>query len=723
MALRNWGAPAGTGAPFLKEVGEMTKKRSSAAKQKRGKLGRKITAVSGIAILATAAATVLVMSLGSTKLTDMVLQDETQSACLALNNEISQMDVTTAQVAHVLASDKAVVTAVGTADRSTILDALNQAKRTANSDVDFMTVTDPAGVVLARTASQKTKDSLSYQSGIRDAAKGYTRVYLEKGTEVKLAVRAASPILGAGGKIIGILSTGYSMDSHTFLENLKSSTGCEYSVFLDGSRLNTTLLDSQSKRQEGTSIDPGVQQTLSRSGSSVMQRMSILGQNYYAMYQPIKDSSGKIIGAFAAAKPIGTILSLQRRYSLIAIAAALLVVLAGVLFFALFSRRKIAVPLKSMAGLASSLSKGDLSEKRLAAHANDEIGALSESLVSMASSLRLYEKDISLHLKAMAEGDLTQDVEIEYIGDFAPIRQSLETISSSLNSTLSRINGAALQVSSGASQVSNGAQALAQGASEQSASIEKLSGEIVGISGLVGETAQSVQEITKTISGTAQVVKDSSRQAQDMLAAMEGIRQSSNRVKKIIKSIDDIAFQTNLLALNASVEAARAGDAGKGFAVVADEVRRLAAKSAQASKETGALIQDALNKVENGFSLADGTARSAGEIDRILQQIVADISSIDRDASEQKSRIDRINSGIEQVSAVVQHNSATAQESAAASEELSCQAGLLWDEVRRFRLKQEATAEKGTDEVPVPVEESASSAENILPFRQTANNF
>ena len=349
--------------------------------------------------------------------------------------------------------------------------------------------------------------------------------------------------------------------------------------------------------------------------------------------------------------------------------------------------RNIMVPVKTIEDAMKEVVKGNLSVE-VEYDSQDEFGDMAHNMHVMTTSVGSIIRDIEHVLSAMASGDFTvtslaKDL---YIGDYQKIFVSMRQIRDSLSSTLLTLNQSSDQVSSGSDQVSSGAQALSQGATEQASSVEELAASISEISNNINHNAVSAQEASRKSMEVGAEAGESNRRMNDMLGAMSEINASSGEIGKIIKTIEDITFQTNILALNAAVEAARAGAAGKGFAVVADEVRNLASKSADASKNTAVLIENSLHAVENGKKIADETARSLESVMTGVQEAAGMMDSIARASQEQAEAITQITVGIDQISSVVQTNSATAQESAAASEELSSQAQILKDLVKRFKL-------------------------------------
>ncbi len=348
----------------------------------------------------------------------------------------------------------------------------------------------------------------------------------------------------------------------------------------------------------------------------------------------------------------------------------------------------VTVPVKIIEAAMKEMVKGNLSVT-VDYNAGDEFGSMAESMGKVTKEVSAIVGDIERVLGAMADGDFTVHSKAAeaYVGDYQKIFHSMKKIKDTFNETLATLNRSASQVSSGSDQVSSGAQALSQGATEQASSVEELAASINDISNNINQSAQYAQDASNKSMQVGEKAGESNNRMHDMLQAMADINASSGEIGKIIKTIEDIAFQTNILALNAAVEAARAGAAGKGFAVVADEVRNLASKSAEASKNTAALIENSLQAVENGKRIADETAQSLEVVIADIQEASGMMDSVAKTSAEQAESISQITLGIDQISSVVQTNSATAEESAAASEELSGQAQILSELVRKFRLE------------------------------------
>ncbi len=345
----------------------------------------------------------------------------------------------------------------------------------------------------------------------------------------------------------------------------------------------------------------------------------------------------------------------------------------------------IVAPVRESEAVINEMAKGNFDISVTGDYQGDH-AVIKQSLNSFIGQLKQIIGDISRVLGEMSSGHLDARPSCEYKGSFNALNDSMESILKSLSEIMTDINTAADQVASGIRQVSDGSQAVSMGATEQASAIEELT---ATVSGIAQQTRQNADDAARANELTLDA-KTSATQGNELMKSMQQamaeINEASANISKIIKVIDEIAFQTNILALNAAVEAARAGVHGKGFAVVADEVRSLAAKSADAAKQTTELIEGSVKKTEAGTKIADDTAAALTGILDSVDKAAGLVENIAAASGEQASAIVQVNRGLEQMNQVVQTNSATSEEQAAASQELSAQAEMLKNVVGQFRL-------------------------------------
>ena len=375
-------------------------------------------------------------------------------------------------------------------------------------------------------------------------------------------------------------------------------------------------------------------------------------------------------------------LSDQMRNYIYAIGAGSTVLSLLALFF--YISHFIVKPISSATSIAEAAAQGEI-VPQVPVRSADEIG----DLVAAMNKLNQALTDRQEIIARIADGQGDFRTEVRLLSSKDSFGQQLNKMLAALSSVIASVKHSAQDVTQRSQDITRSSDALAQGATEQAASLEQIASSMTEMAAKSRENSQRIVEVNQFTTKTAEESGQGIENIHGLSTSMKEIQSSSQQIAKIIRTIDEIAFQTNLLALNAAVEAARAGSHGKGFAVVAEEVRSLATRSSVAAMETGQLIDNALNAVEQGHQAAEASVLSFEQIVASVKEISQLTQQVSQSSAQQTDELAQTEIGLNQIDQVTQNSATNAELAAASSLELLETAGAMQQLLAKYKLQGE----------------------------------
>lgn len=511
----------------------------------------------------------------------------------------------------------------------------------------------------------------------------FTEPYIDKSTG-QLILSSVSPVYDTSGKVLGVAGMDISM---TKIIDVMSGYQIGKAGFVVLMSSNGTIIyhpqESEQQKYIGDmDISSNVVENV-EADTELFLKYKASGVTKYGYLAKVADTGYKVLSNIPSTEYYSVLVSM--------IVMFVSVFAIGIVVIVLGLRKtadKLTQPILQLNATAQKLADGDL-DVELVVTTEDEIGELGNSFGKTVERLKeyiAYIDEIAEMLVRMADGKLHIDLTHEYVGEFQKVKQALLNISASLKEVMQGMNYSANEVSSGADDLAKAAQGLAEVATTQAAAVEELLATTTTVVEQVEEGRHESEISAQEIRQVTTMMESSQERMAEMMAAMQRIHETSQKVVGITQSIEEIADQTNLLALNASIEAARAGEAGRGFAVVASEISSLADASGRAVNTTRDLIQLSMEEIDKGTGLANEVLISLQESVEAVERANALIQQTAENAITQVQSMEQIRYGIEEIAQGTQDNSAMSQESAATADQLAQQAEILNEMVNRFQV-------------------------------------
>lgn len=353
-----------------------------------------------------------------------------------------------------------------------------------------------------------------------------------------------------------------------------------------------------------------------------------------------------------------------------------------------FFDRQVTRVLESISGKAAKLAEGHLDLTFDCKSSVAELVTLRDSMQFAVQELGRYVNAIREEMQEFADGNLTAQSNITFLGDFAPIESSIDGFANNISEVLDKVEESAEAVAESSDQIAAAVQELAEGTSSQAESVQVLVDMSEHVAGSVQTTAGKLKEASALIHEAESIVGEQKQQMNRVSEAMDIISHCSKEIKEISDTVKGIASQTNLLALNASIEAARAGTAGKGFAVVAQSIKELAMESADSTERIQNMIASTIRAVQDGEGKVKGTVATFDDIVRVTQGISGKIAEVSGNAQEEAEAVIKIKDETQNISEMVLNSSAVSEQNAAASSELANQAQILKELTEHFQVRK-----------------------------------